>query len=118
MTDCLFCKIVAKEIPGKIVLENEHVVAFRDLHPAAPTHVLVVPRKHIVNVDDAKDEDAELLGRVMLAARDVARQEGLVAQNERGGYRIAINNGAGAGQSVFHLHLHVLGGRVMSWPPG
>ncbi len=112
--DCLFCKIVAKEIPGKIVLENEHVVAFRDIHPAAPTHILVVPRRHIVNVDDAKDEDAELLGRVMLAARDVAKQEGIVDK----GYRIAINNGAGVGQSVFHLHLHVLGGRVMSWPPG
>jgi len=114
MSDCLFCKIVAKEIPGKIVLENEHVVAFRDIHPAAPTHVLVVPRKHVLSLAEASDDDAMLLGRLMLAARDVAKQEGLSEK----GFRIAINNGAGVGQSVFHLHLHVLGGRAMSWPPG
>jgi histidine triad (HIT) family protein len=114
MSDCLFCKIVAKEIPGKIVLENDHVVAFRDIHPGAPTHVLVVPRKHFVNLNDASDDDATLVGRLMLAARDVAKQEGLAES----GYRIVINNGAGVGQSVFHLHLHVLGGRAMSWPPG
>jgi histidine triad (HIT) family protein len=110
----LFCKIVAKEIPGKIVLENDHAVAFRDLHPGAPTHVLVVPRKHVANLNDASDDDAMLLGHLMLMARDVAKQEGLAEK----GFRIAINNGAGVGQSVFHLHLHVLGGRAMSWPPG
>jgi len=110
--DCIFCKIIAKEIPGTIVAENEHAVAFRDLHPAAPTHVLVVPRKHVESLIDASDRD--LLGNVMLLAREVAKHEGLEAK----GYRIAINNGAGVGQSVFHLHLHVLGGRAMSWPPG
>ena len=111
MSDCLFCKIVAKEIPGKIVLENEHTVAFRDINPGAPTHVLVVPRKHVVDLSD-EGADAELLGQVMCAARDVAKKEGLTD------YRIAINNGAGVGQSVFHLHVHVLAGRAMSWPPG
>ncbi len=114
MSDCIFCKIIAKEIPGKIVAESEHAVAFRDLHPAAPTHVLVVPRKHMTSLIDASDADGELIGQVMLLARDVAKKEGL----DREGYRIAINNGAGAGQSVFHLHVHLLGGRVMSWPPG
>jgi histidine triad (HIT) family protein len=114
MTDCLFCKIVAKQIPSTIVAENEHAVAFRDLHPGAPTHVLVVPRKHVVNLNAATDEDASLLGRVLLLARDVAKSEGL----EEKGYRIAVNNGAGVGQSIFHLHVHLLGGRAMSWPPG
>lgn len=112
MSDCIFCKIVAKELPSTTVLENEHAVAFRDLHPGAPTHVLVVPRAHFVNLNDAPD--AELLGHLLLMARDVAKKEGLAER----GYRIAINNGAGVGQSVFHLHLHVLGGRAMSWPPG
>jgi histidine triad (HIT) family protein len=113
MTDCLFCKIVAKEIPGTIVAETEHCVAFRDIHPGAPTHVLVVPRKHVVNLNDAAD-DHELVGRVLQLARDVAKSEGL----ENKGYRVVMNNGAGVGQSVFHLHAHVLGGRPMSWPPG
>lgn len=112
--DCLFCKIVAKEISGTVVAENEHAVAFRDIHPGAPTHVLVVPRKHFVNLNDATDDDARLLGEVLLLARDVAKKEGLVEK----GYRIVINNGAGVGQSVFHLHVHLLGGRAMSWPPG
>lgn len=111
---CLFCKIVAKEIPATIVAEDKHAVAFRDIHPGAPTHVLVVPRKHFENLNDATDADAALVGRVLLMARDVAKKEGLEAK----GYRIAINNGAGVGQSVFHLHVHLLGGRAMSWPPG
>jgi histidine triad (HIT) family protein len=113
-SSCVFCKIVGKEIAGNIVAENEHAVAFRDLHPAAPTHVLVVPRKHVESLIDASDGDGALLGQLMLLARDVAKKEGL----DEAGYRIAINNGAGVGQSVFHLHLHVLGGRSMSWPPG
>lgn len=112
MADCLFCKIIAREIPGTVVAENEHAVAFRDIHPGAPTHVLVVPRKHFVNLNDA--DDPELLGRVLLLAREVAKNDGL----ENKGYRVVINNGAGVGQSVFHLHVHVLGGRAMSWPPG
>ena len=112
MTDCLFCKIIAREIPGKVVAEDDRAVAFRDIHPGAPTHVLVVPRKHFASLAEASDTDAELIGHVLLMARDVAKAEGLES------FRIAINNGAGVGQSVFHLHVHVLGGRAMSWPPG
>ncbi len=113
-SSCLFCKIIAREIPGTIVAENEHAVAFRDIHPGAPTHVLVVPRKHFENLNDATEADAELIGRVLLLAREVAKAEGLVGK----GYRVVINNGAGVGHSVFHLHVHLLGGRAMSWPPG
>ena len=113
MTDtCLFCKIVRKEIPSTIVLETEHVVAFRDIDPKAPTHVVVVPRVHVASLDDATD--AQMLGELMLAAAAIARAEGIV----EGGYRTVINCGADAGQSVFHLHLHLLGGRTLAWPPG
>jgi len=112
--DCLFCKIAAKEIPAKIALENEHVVAFHDIHPQAPVHVLVVPRRHIVGVQEVAAEDAPLLAQILLAGREVAAKTG-VAES---GYRLVFNNGANAGQSVFHLHLHVLGGRALAWPPG
>jgi histidine triad (HIT) family protein len=112
MSDCLFCKIIARQIPGTIVAEDDRALAFRDIHPGAPTHVLVVPRKHFAGLSDASDDDAELIGHVLLMARDVAKKEGL------SDYRIAINNGPGVGQSVFHLHVHLLGGRAMSWPPG
>lgn len=114
MSGCLFCKIVAREIPAQIVHENEHVVAFKDIHPAAPTHALVIPKRHIVGAHDATPEDAALLGQILLAGRDVAEKLGLA----EGGYRLVVNNGPNAGQSVFHLHLHVLGGRQMAWPPG
>ena len=110
--NCLFCKIVRKEIPATMVLENEHVVAFRDIDPKAPTHVLVVPRSHMATLDDATD--ARMLGEMMLAAAAIARAEGIVED----GYRTVVNCGAGAGQSVFHVHLHLLGGRKLSWPPG
>jgi len=110
----LFEKIIAREIPADIVYEDEFCVAFRDINPQAPTHVLVVPRKPVVNVAEAEAEDAELLGRVLLAAQAVAKQEGLHDE----GYRLVVNNGAGAGQTVFHLHCHVLGGRPLVWPPG
>lgn len=109
---CLFCRIIRKEIPATIVFENEHVLAFRDIDPKAPTHVLVIPRQHVATLDDARD--ARMLGEVMLAAAEIARVEGLVA----GGYRTVVNCGADAGQSVFHVHLHLLGGRPLSWPPG
>lgn len=109
---CLFCRIVRKEIPAAIVFENEHVVAFRDIDPKAPTHILVVPRTHVATLDDATD--AGMLGELVLAAAGIARQEGLVD----GGYRSVINCGADAGQSVFHIHLHLLGGRKLAWPPG
>lgn len=111
---CLFCKIVAKEIPATIVAENEHALAFRDIRPVAPTHMLVIPRKHITSIASAEDGDALLLGQLMLLARDVAKLDGLDAA----GFRLVTNNGENAGQSVFHVHVHVLGGRPMAWPPG
>ncbi len=111
-TDCLFCRIVRKEIPATIVLETEHVVAFRDIDAKAPTHVLVVPRVHVATLDVATD--AAMLGELQLAAAAIARTEGIVA----GGYRTVINCGADAGQTVFHVHLHLLGGRKLGWPPG
>jgi len=111
---CLFCNLAAKTTPAQIVLENEHVVAFKDTRPMAPVHALVIPKRHIGGIHDAKPEDAALLGQVMLAARDLAEQLGL----GEGGYRLVVNQGPDAGQSVFHLHCHVLGGRPMAWPPG
>ena len=110
--DCLFCRIVRGEIPASIVAEDDHCIAFRDIGPQAPTHVLVVPRQHVSTLDDVSDP--LLIGRLMTMAADVARQEKLV----EAGYRTVINTNAGAGQTVFHLHVHVLGGRRMTWPPG
>jgi histidine triad (HIT) family protein len=112
--NCLFCKIIAKKIPSKPVAENAHAYAFHDINPGAPTHVLVIPKKHITGIHEATREDAALLGELMLLARDAAEQLGL---HEKG-YRVVVNNGADAGQSVFHLHVHVLGGRRLAWPPG
>ena len=114
MTDCLFCKIVAGEIPADIVHETESTVAFRDINPQAPTHVLIVPRKHIATINDIEDEDRELIGSLYTAARDIAVAEGIADE----GYRVIMNCNEGAGQTVFHLHLHLIGGRPMSWPPG
>ncbi len=114
MSSCLFCRIVTREIPAEIVHENDHVIAFRDVRPVAPTHVLVIPKRHLEAVREAQDSDAELLGQVMLGARDAARALGLVS----GGYRVVMNNGEDAGQTVFHLHAHVIGGRTLAWPPG
>lgn len=111
-SDCLFCRIAAKEIPGSLVLEDEDVVAFRDIAPKAPTHVLVVPRKHIASLADAAAEDVPLLGRVLAAAAKIARDASL------SDYRLVINTGAEAGQSVFHLHAHLMSGRTFAWPPG
>jgi histidine triad (HIT) family protein len=115
MTDCLFCKLVRGEIPARIVSRSEHTIAFRDVDPRAPTHVLVVPTRHVSAVRDAEGEEGrELLGRVFQAAAEVARQEGL----DSDGYRLVTNTGPDAGQSVDHLHVHVIGGRKLSWPPG
>ncbi len=111
---CLFCSVVDKKIPAKIVYEDEHAVAFRDINPQAPTHVLVVPRTHIAAIHDAEPEHALALGQVLLAARKVAEQEGLVES----GFRLVINDGEHAGQTVHHIHVHVLGGRALGWPPG
>lgn len=113
-TGCLFCNIVARKTDSQIVFENEHVVAFTDIRPVAPTHVLVITKKHLTGVHDATPGDAELLGRVVLAAREVAQELGLAGP----GYRLVINQGPDAGQSVFHLHCHVIGGRPLAWPPG
>lgn len=114
MTDCLFCKIAAGEIPAEKIYEDDHVVAFRDIAPKAPTHVLVIPRRHISTLNDLRPDDAELVGRMYLAAREVAHQEGIAGD----GYRTVVNCNAGAGQTVFHIHLHLMGGRAMTWPPG
>ena len=114
MPGCLFCNIVAKTTPAQIIFENDPVVAFKDIRPVAPAHALVIPRQHIAGVHEATPADAAVLGQVLLAARDVAEQLGL----EKGGYRLVVNQGADAGQSVFHLHCHVLGGRQLAWPPG
>ena len=110
--DCLFCRIVRKEIPAGIVAENGHCVAFRDINAQAPTHVLVIPRQHVASLNEVKD--ATLLGQMQLMAAQIARSEGLAER----GYRTVINTNADAGQTVFHIHLHVLGGRSMTWPPG
>jgi histidine triad (HIT) family protein len=113
---CLFCKIVAREIPSQIVFENDHVLAFRDINPQAPTHALVIPKRHLTGIFDATESDADkaLLGELLTAGRKVAGQLGL----DEKGYRLVVNQGQDGGQSVFHLHLHVLGGRPMGWPPG
>ena len=109
---CLFCRIVRGEIPAKLVAETPECVAFRDINPQAPTHVLVIPREHVASLNEATDP--ALVGRLSLVAADIARQEGIA----EGGYRTVINTGADAGQTVFHIHLHLLGGREMRWPPG
>lgn len=114
MTDCLFCKILDGEMDADIVHQDDHVVGFRDINPQAPHHVLFIPRKHIATLNDAGDEHAELLGRLMLAAQQYAREHDIADD----GYRTVVNCNEGAGQSVFHIHLHLLGGRAMTWPPG
>ncbi len=114
MSECIFCKIVARTIPAALVYEDEMVVAFDDVNPQAPTHTLVIPRKHVASIAELQDSDGELLGRLMLAGNKIAKLKGIADA----GYRIVINTGAHGGQSVFHLHLHVLGGRHLAWPPG
>lgn len=110
--DCLFCRIIRKEIPATIVAENDHAVAFRDINPQAPTHVVIVPREHIPSLNEARD--AASIGHLSLLAAEIARAGGLAER----GYRAVINTNADAGQTVFHVHLHLLGGRPMGWPPG
>ncbi len=118
-SDCLFCRMVAGEIPADVVHETDRVLAFRDINPQAPTHVLVIPKEHHRNLGALATADPALLGEVVRGARDVARQEGLVDDGgSEPGYRVVTNTGPQAGQSVDHLHLHVLGGRGLGWPPG
>jgi histidine triad (HIT) family protein len=113
-SDCLFCKIATGEIPADVVKEGDDWVAFRDISPQAPTHILVIPREHIATLNDVGDDQSDLLGRLFLAAKEIAADEGIADD----GYRTVLNCNAGAGQSVFHIHAHVLGGRAMGWPPG
>ena len=110
--DCLFCRIARKEIPAQIVAEDADCVAFRDINPQAPVHILVIPREHVASLDTVRD--GAVIGRLALFAAELARKEGIAAH----GYRAVFNTNAGAGQTVFHLHLHLLGGRDMQWPPG
>ena len=114
MSKTLFEKIVAREIPAEIVYEDESFLAFRDIHPQAPTHVLIVPKKPIPRIAEASADDANLLGQLLLKAAEVADKIGL----KSGGYRLVINNGTNGGETVPHLHCHILGGRFMTWPPG
>ena len=111
--DCLFCKIAAKQIPSKMVYEDADIFAFEDISPQAPTHIVLCPRKHFASLQDATPEDQAVIGKLHLAAAQIARERNLLE-----GYRTVFNNGRGAGQSVFHLHLHLLGGRQFRWPPG
>lgn len=114
MTDCLFCKMVKGDIKTDTVYENEHILAFRDINPQAPVHVLVIPKRHISTLNDLTDRDVDMAGQLLIAAKDIAKQLGVAEE----GYRTVMNCNALAGQTVFHIHLHVIGGRAMLWPPG
>lgn len=112
--DCLFCKIVRGDIPAEIIHETDSTLAFRDINPQAPTHVLIIPRRHVETINDLDSDDREMIGDLFLAAQTIAGGEGLAER----GYRVVMNCNEGAGQSVFHVHLHLLGGRGLGWPPG
>ena len=113
MADCIFCMIGKREIPSNVVYEDDKLICFHDLEPQAPVHVLVIPKKHIESLDDAKDEDRELMGHIMVTIKEIAAQLGL-----ENGYRVVSNNGEDAFQTVKHLHFHILGKRKLTWPPG
>jgi len=112
--DCLFCSIVAGNIPADVIYESDSAIAFRDINAQAPTHVLIIPRKHIATINDLEAGDKEIVGSMYMAAREIAQQEGI----DEAGYRAVMNCNEGAGQTVFHIHLHLLGGRSFGWPPG
>ena len=114
MSDCLFCKIIAREIPASIVYEDERVLAFSDINPQAPTHILVVPKRHIESLNDLTVEDDQIVGELVRRATAIAKERGI----STGGFRTVFNTNRDAGQTVFHIHLHLLGGRAMRWPPG
>jgi len=114
MSTCLFCSISAGDIPCTEVFADDDFLAFRDIEPKAPVHILVIPRRHIASLDDLGIADADLIGRLMVKAAEIARTEGLMP----GGYRFVVNCGADGGQTVDHIHLHILGGRALQWPPG
>jgi len=112
--DCLFCKIGAREIPADVIHETDDLLAFRDINPQAPTHALIIPKRHVASINELRAEDAEIVGKLFLAAKEIARDEGF----SEPGYRVVMNCNAAAGQTVFHIHLHLLGGRDLRWPPG
>ena len=114
MHRCLFCKIVDQKIPADIVYEDEYIMAFRDINPQAPVHILIIPKQHISTLNDFKDHDAELVGKLILTAKNLAAKEGIA----KDGYRTGFNCNLAAGQTVYHVHLHLLGGRKFTWPPG
>jgi histidine triad (HIT) family protein len=111
---CLFCRIVRRELPARILFETEHVLAFEDIRPKAPVHILVIPKLHFASLDDAPDGSEGLLGELLVAARRAAREKGVAAA----GYRVVLNTGPDSGQEVLHIHFHVIGGRPLHWPPG
>lgn len=113
MEDCLFCKIVKKEIPSGIVFENDKLLAFEDINPQAPTHILIIPKEHFASLKEIPEEKRDILAELLLAARLIAEEKGLSR-----GYRVVLNTGKESGQAVFHIHFHLLGGRQMTWPPG
>jgi len=113
-SDCLFCKIAGGEINADVVFESDDVIGFRDINPQAPTHVVIIPKRHVSTINDLTDLDADIVGLLYLAAKDIAKQEGFADA----GYRVVMNCNAAAGQTVFHIHLHLLGGRQLTWPPG
>ncbi len=112
--DCIFCKIIKGEIPAKLIYQDDDIVAFRDINPQAPTHVLIIPKKHIERISDITEQDANLIGKLVLVGKKIAQDEGITDS----GFRLVFNNNKDAGQAVFHIHLHLLGGRKFSWPPG
>lgn len=114
MEGCLFCKIVKKEIPSGIVFENDKLLAFEDINPQAPIHVLIIPKEHFASLKEIPEEKKDILAELLVAARQIAKEKGLSEQ----GYRIVLNTGKESGQAVFHIHFHLLGGRQMTWPPG
>ncbi len=114
MPNCVFCRIASGELPSTLLYQDERVVAFRDLNPRAPTHILVIPREHVSSLATAQPPEERLLGHLLLVAANIARTEGV----DESGYRVVVNHGVDAGQTVFHLHVHVLGGRPFTWPPG
>ena len=113
MEDCLFCKIVKKEIHTEIVFENDSLIAFKDINPQAPTHILIIPKEHFASLTEIPEDKKGILAELLLAARQIAQEKGLTT-----GYRIVLNTGKESGQAVFHIHFHLLGGRQMTWPPG
>ncbi len=114
MNECLFCKMVSGDIPCEKVYENELILSFRDIDPKAPTHILIIPKKHIETLNEINENDQDLLGELLLTAKKIAKDEGI----DSSGYRTVFNCNADGGQTVFHIHMHLLGGRLMAWPPG